>query len=210
MASRKWRLARTEAERTFGYVSTGSAERHQLQVAITESQQHTRMEIRTERLLLRRARMDDLHAFFSIMSNPLAMRYWSTLPHAGVDVTRIWLDAMIARTEAGGEQFVIEFEGQVIGDVGAGRLPEFGFIIHPDFWSRGFATEAAGAAISHIFSATPATELRADVDPRNAASLAVLGKLGFVETGRAERTFLLGDEWCDSVYLALPRPPEQG
>ena len=48
--------------------------------------------------------------------------------------------------------------------------------------------------------------LTADVDPRNAASLRVLGKLGFVETGRAERTFLLGDEWCDSVYLALPRP----
>jgi RimJ/RimL family protein N-acetyltransferase len=38
----------------------------------------------------------------------------------------------------------------------------------------------------------------------------VLAKLGFVETGRAERTFLLGEEWCDSVYLALARPPEHG
>ena len=34
----------------------------------------------------------------------------------------------------------------------------------------------------------------------------LLTRLGFHETARAERTILVGDEWCDSVYLALPRP----
>jgi RimJ/RimL family protein N-acetyltransferase len=164
------------------------------------------MEIRTARLLLRRPVVDDLDAMFAITSNPGAMRFWSTLPHADVDVTRAWLDTKIARSMAGGEDFLIEFEGRVIGDVGAGRLPDFGFMIHPDFWGRGFATEASKAFIDYAFSQTAATELTADVDPRNAASLQVLAKLGFAETGRAERTFLLGDEWCDSIYLALPRP----
>ena len=44
----------------------------------------------------------------------------------------------------------------------------------------------------------------ADVDPRN-ASLAEASRrvLGFRETGRKERTWLVGNEWCDSVYLAL-------
>jgi ribosomal-protein-alanine N-acetyltransferase len=164
------------------------------------------MEIRTERLLLRRPHMDDLDAMFEIMSNPSAMRYWSTLPHASRDVTRPWLEKMIARTEAGGEDFLIEHEGRVIGDVGAGRLPDFGFILHPDFWGRGFATEASAAFIAHAFTNTPTTELLADVDPRNTASLRVLARLGFTETGRASNTFLLGNEWCDSVYLALKRP----
>ena len=164
------------------------------------------MEILTERLRLRRPHMDDLDAMFEIMSNSSAMRYWSTLPHASKDVTGPWLERMIARTEAGGEDFLIEHEGRVIGDVGAGRLPDFGFIIHPDYWGRGFATEASLACIAHIFCNTAVTELRADVDPRNVASLRVLARLGFVETGRAERTFLLGDEWCDSIYLTLPRP----
>jgi ribosomal-protein-alanine N-acetyltransferase len=164
------------------------------------------MEIRTERLLLRRPDVNDLDAMFEIMSNPVAMRYWSTLPHASRDVTRPWLDQMIARTAAGGEDFIIEFDGRVIGDVGAGRLPDFGFMIHPDYWGRGFATEASAAFIEHAFRNTAATELLADVDPRNAASLRVLDRLGFKETGRAERTFLLGDEWCDSIYLGLPRP----
>ena len=171
------------------------------------------MELHTERLLLRRPRMDDLDAMFEIMSSPPAMRYWSTLPHANRDVTRPWLEKMIARNAAGGDDFLIEHEGRVIGDVGAGRLPDFGFILHPDFWGRGFATEASVAFIAHAFTNTAATELLADVDPRNTASLRVLARLGFTETGRASNTFLLGDEWCDSVYLALRRPtptPDRG
>ena len=48
--------------------------------------------------------------------------------------------------------------------------------------------------------------IKADVDPRNQGSLRLLARLGFVETHRAGRTWLVGDEWCDSVYLALPRP----
>ena len=160
----------------------------------------------TERLLLRRPRVDDLDAMFEIMSNPSAMRYWSTLPHADRNVTRPWLAKKIARNADGGEDYFIELDGRVIGEVGAGRLPDFGFMIHPDFWGRGFATEASTAFIAHAFRNTAATELLADVDPRNTASLRVLARLGFVETDRAERTFLLGDEWCDSVYLTLPRP----
>ena len=109
------------------------------------------MHIATERLLLRRPRLDDLEPMFEIMSNPSAMRYWSTLPHASRDVTRPWLEQMIARTRAGGEDFLIEHQDRVIGTVGAGRLPDFGFIIHPDFWGRGFATEASRAFIDYAF-----------------------------------------------------------
>jgi RimJ/RimL family protein N-acetyltransferase len=45
--------------------------------------------------------------------------------------------------------------------------------------------------------------LTADVDPRNQPSLRLLERFGFVVTGAASRTWLVGDEWCDSVYLEL-------
>ncbi|MET3897145.1 ribosomal-protein-alanine N-acetyltransferase [Devosia sp. UYZn731] len=160
----------------------------------------------TERLVLRRPRLDDLDAMFAIMSNAGGMRYWSTLPHSNIDVTRTWLDQMVARTKAGGEDFIIEHDGVAIGTVGAGRLPSFGFIIHPDFWRRGFASEASRAFLDYVFARSDVSLLRAEVDPRNIASLTVLGRLGFVETGRVERDFQLGDEWCDTVYLELTRP----
>jgi ribosomal-protein-alanine N-acetyltransferase len=163
-------------------------------------------EIRTARLALRRPQGDDLEAMFAITSDPRAMRYWSTLPHASLDITRVWLHQQIERTALGGEDFVIEFEGRAIGTVGAGRLPDFGFIIHPDYWGHGLATEASRGFIDYVFGARPVEALLADVDPCNVASLRVLKRLGFVETGTAKNTFLLGEEWCDSVYLRLDRP----
>jgi [ribosomal protein S5]-alanine N-acetyltransferase len=164
------------------------------------------MEIRTERLLLRRPASGDLDVMFDLMSNRAAMRFWSTLPHADRSVTEAWLAQMIARTAEGGEDFVMELDDRAIGFVGAGRLPEFGFMLHQAYWGQGFATEASRGFVDYAFGRLGASELTADVDPRNAPSLRVLGKLGFVVTGTAERTFLLGDEWCDSVYLRLDRP----
>ena len=104
------------------------------------------------------------------------------------------------------DEWIIEQDGGVIGNIGIWNMPEFGFILHPDAWGRGIGTEAARAFIGHAFATHPIEEVTADVDPRNAASLTLLRKLGFLETGRAERTFLVGNEWCDSVYLRLPRP----
>lgn len=164
------------------------------------------MELQTERLTLRHPTLDDLGPLFEIMSNPAAMRFWSTLPHASIEVTRPWLERMIANNHSGGHQFLILLDDRIIGEVGSWRPPDFGFILHPDFWGQGIATEAARAVISHIFAVTGTPDLQADVDPRNAASLHVLARLGFVETGRAANTFLLGEQWCDSIYLALPRP----
>lgn len=164
------------------------------------------MEIRTERLLLRPPTPDDLDAFFRIMSNPVSMRYWSTLPHADPSVTRSWLETKLARNAAGGQDFAIVHDGQVIGEVGAARRPEFGFILDPEYWGRGLGMEAATAFIAHVFATTQTAAITSDVDPRNVASLRLLARLGFAETGRASNTFLLGSEWCDSVYLSLPRP----
>jgi len=162
-------------------------------------------EIRTARLILRRARVEDLDAIHAVLSNALAMRFWSRPPHASLDQTRLWLASTIDAPADAGDDYVVELDGQVIGKAGCWRLPEIGFILHPDHWRRGLAREALEALIPHIFSRFPIEALTADVDPRNAASLALLKGLGFVETGRAKGTWDLGGELCDSIYLALAR-----
>jgi len=85
-------------------------------------------------------------------------------------------------------------------------LPEIGYILHPDHWGHGYATEAMQTLIAHLWANTDWPALTADIDPQNLASLRVLQKLGFVETGRAARTFCLGGVWTDSLYLSLQRP----
>ena len=163
-------------------------------------------ELLTPRLRLRRARPDDLAAMHAVLSNDMAMRYWASPPHTDIAQSRAFLDGMIASTGGEGDEFVVEHQGQVIGKAGCWRVPEVGFILHPEFWGQGLAFEAMTAVVAHAFAAYLVDALVADVDPRNRASLGLLRKLGFVETRRARRTIKVGDEWCDSVYLALRRP----
>ena len=71
--------------------------------------------ITTERLLLRRARMDDLEDMHRVFMDPRAMRYWDCLPHQDIEQTRRWLAGMVALSEADTDDFVLEHEGRVIG-----------------------------------------------------------------------------------------------
>ncbi len=161
-------------------------------------------EIRTARLVLRKARPDDLAALHAIMSDPPAMAYWSTPPHADLETTRRWLEGMIAITAAQGDDYIVERGGRLIGKMGAWRWPEIGFLLARDVWGQGLGREALAAFVAHAFAART-DHLTADVDPDNAASLALLTGAGFAETGRASRTWKVGDRWCDSVYLRLDR-----
>jgi RimJ/RimL family protein N-acetyltransferase len=160
--------------------------------------------ITTPRLTLRRARMSDLTDVHAMLSHPAAMRYWSTPEHETLDQSRAWLAGMVTGNP-GEDDFLVEHQGRVIGKAGAWNLPEVGFLLHPDHWGKGLAHEAMTAVIAHLFATHPLPALTAEVDPRNAASLRLLARLGFVETGRAERTLKWRDEWCDSIYLSRPR-----
>jgi len=163
-------------------------------------------EIRTERLLLRPARANDLEAFHTILSSPNATAYWSTPPHSDIAETQAWLAAMLSIDPAKGEDFAIELDGRVIGKAGLFEFPEIGFILHPDAWGKGYAAEALRPVLERAFSIHHLNHVEADVDPRNEASLRLLQRLGFAETGRAQRTWKVGEEWCDSVYLSLTNP----
>lgn len=163
------------------------------------------MEIRTPRLRLRHARPDDLAAMHAVLSDPRATEWWSTPPHASLDETRAWLDGMVAGNAEGSDDFVIERDGQVIGKAGFYRLPDLGYILHPDHWGQGLASEAVGGTIAHVFATRELDDLTADVDPANQASIRLLEKLGFVRTGFAERTWNIGGEWKDSLYYGLTR-----
>ncbi len=162
--------------------------------------------LRTKRLILRRVRETDFEDMHAIFTDPRAMQYWSTMPHQTEAETRDWIAATIAGHPHQADDFVLDYEGRVIGKAGMWEEPEIGFILHPDYWRQGLAREAIEAVIGHLFTTRGLKHITADVDPRNAASITLLTSLGFQETGRAVRTVKLGDEWCDSVYFALEHP----
>jgi len=163
--------------------------------------------IATSRLTLRRFRPEDAQTFHRILSDPAAMRYWSTPPHRTFAETEAWIASTIAAFATGeGDDFIALHEGKIVGKAGLWSGNEIGMIFASDCWGQGFASEAAAAVIARAF-ARGLPSIRADVDPRNERSLKLLARLGFVETRRAPRTLQVGDEWVDSVYLELKAPP---
>jgi [ribosomal protein S5]-alanine N-acetyltransferase len=61
-------------------------------------------------------------------------------------------------------------------------IPELGFHFRPQFHGRGFAEEAARAAITYAFETLAVQSLFAGHHPDNAASKRLLTKLGFLYT----------------------------
>lgn len=163
-------------------------------------------EIETERLKLRPMRLSDSADLFAVFGNADVMKYWSSGPHKSESDTRALIKATISADPATTQDFAIEFQGRVIGKAGFWRMPEIGYLLHSEFWGRGIGTEALRAVIDHGFAECGLARITADVDPDNAASLGMLAKLGFTETGRAENTIEIDGKWYDSIYLELRAP----
>jgi ribosomal-protein-alanine N-acetyltransferase len=160
--------------------------------------------IETPRLILRRLASYDAPVLHEMLSDAETMRYWSSLPHVALAETEAWIAESIAATARGdAHDFAVLRDGRLVGRVAFWMGNEIGFLFHRDVWGQGVAREAVGALLRHGFEALRFTSVRADVDPENQRSLALLERLGFQRTGTAERTFKIGDNWVDSVYLEL-------
>ena len=158
--------------------------------------------LQTERLVLRRARAADLEPLHLIFTDAETMAHWSTPPHATLEQTRSWLHSMIDGGDAHVEDFIIEFDGEAVGKVGAYQLPEFGILVRRDLWGQGLAVEALAAYVDYM-RGRGLRHLVADVDPANAASLRLMEKLGFERSGFEADATEYDGRMVDSVFLRL-------
>ncbi|HJV41161.1 GNAT family N-acetyltransferase, partial [Caulobacter sp.] len=73
--------------------------------------------------------------------------------------------------------------GRWIGRVGpwlpeGWPAPEVGWMLHRSAWGQGYATEAAGACLEHVFETLGWTSVAHMIHPENLGSQAVAGRLG--------------------------------
>jgi RimJ/RimL family protein N-acetyltransferase len=155
--------------------------------------------IETERLVLRRWRMSDAEPFAAINADPAVMRWIG----GGRVLGRGLSDDLIARFEKEWEErgfglwavgsraepeALLGFCGLTVPMFLPAVLPavEVGWRLARAAWGRGYATEAARAALAYGFGAAVGMEeIIAIVDPSNARSLRVAEKLGM--TARPDR-----------------------
>jgi RimJ/RimL family protein N-acetyltransferase len=147
--------------------------------------------VRTERLVLRPYRADDIQVIHRACQDPEIQHWISAIPVPyTLEVARTFVEetSVRERAEGRGLSVALEADGELVGSSGVygrtdGRLgPEIGYWVAP--WARGsgYAAEATRAladwAIGH---GAPRVHLFADV--RNTASQAVARRAGFTQEG---------------------------
>ena len=160
------------------------------------------MEIRTQRLTLRPAGMQDLHtthAYASDLENTRLMMY---LPYATLEETaeslrdaeRQWRMTAPERYE-----FSVLLEGKHIGGITLYMQDdrteaELGWVLHKDYWRRGYVTEAA-LAVMNFARSMGVNRIFACCDSENVASYKTMEKLGMRYAATGQRTNRsMGDE----------------
>ncbi|MBP0725373.1 GNAT family N-acetyltransferase [Bacillus sp. RG28] len=83
------------------------------------------------------------------------------------------------------------------------RTGEIGYIVNPDYWGKGFATEAANLILAFGFQHFNLHRIYATCDPRNIASSKVLEKICMTKEGRLREDLLLKEGWRDSLLYSI-------
>jgi len=168
----------------------------------------------TERLRLRHPRPTDADAVFAIFGDIKAMRYWS---HEPMESLREAHDYIAAIDKGFADRSLFQWAitepdaGALIGTVTltawdrTNRHAEVGFMLHPDEWGKGYASEAVRAVLAFGFERMNLHRVEAELDPRNLASARLLRGLGFSYEGLLPERWYLYDEWCDSALYGLLR-----
>ena len=151
----------------------------------------------TERLELWRPQASDLDGLNAINTDPRTLTFLGNWASGRADSV-----ARLLRN-AGGWSFygygvcMIRRRGaaQIIGTCGVFRsyrgfahglddVPEAGWIVHPDHWGQGYASEAMRAALAWFDEVHGAQRIACMIETGNAASQRLAAKLGFVEYTR--------------------------
>lgn len=170
----------------------------------------------TSRLTIRRFREDDLPRLTALFADPLVMRHSDTGP-MGPDYARARLDAGLADPGPATGTWAVQAKQDPLllgyvrlycdpAMVGVDAL-ELGYRLLPEAWGHGYASEAAAAILAHGFATTETSRILAFVDPQNAASLAVIRKLGMTRIGEK---MVDGYDHPDWVFAARRRRPAAG
>jgi len=165
-----------------------------------------------ERLRLRKLTEEDAADMHALYSDEVAMAYWGTPVTSTIEESRQLLLRDIRAVDNCSALFwAIEWKatGTVIGKCTLwqysenNQRAEVGYILNRQYWRMGLMTEALEAMIAYAFSELGLHRLEADTDSNNAASLALLEKLGFQREGFFRERWYVNGVRQDSVMLGL-------
>ncbi len=171
--------------------------------------------IETQRLILRRAVIEDAQAMFDNWASDDEVTKYLTWPtHSCVEVTStVVADWVEGYEQDNYYQWIIELKelGQPIGSISAVRLDErthsavIGYCIGARWWHRGMMSEALKAVIDFLFTEVGMNRIEAWHAPQNPHSGGVMKKCGMKYEGTLRASDRNNQGICDAVHYAILR-----
>lgn len=158
-----------------------------------------RTSVRTDRLLLRPFRKQDKDAYATIRLNPRNGRFLAS-PGSNPAAARATTDAAVDsfgdawRDSYGPWAVEQRASGILIGHLGLRYLPELRetellYMLDHRVWGQGYATEGGREAIAFGFQELGLSRIIAVAKPENAASIAVMERVGMRRLPGQHRAF---------------------
>lgn len=154
--------------------------------------------IETPRLKLRGRTLEDFPAYAAMWGAPEVARHTTVTPLSREDAWGKFARMAGFWALAGYGFWLVEERatGAMIGEIGLADfrreispaldgMPEFGWVLAPAAHGKGYAKEAAAAAIGWAEEKFPQTTFCCIIDPENAPSIAVAAALDFKPAGSA-------------------------
>lgn len=169
-------------------------------------------ELESDRLRFRQLTMRDAETLFEIRSNPHVMRFMDTESMQSIadaeDLIKYLNESFKTRT---GINWAIEEKSTnaFTGYFGIWRIDakhcrgEIGYALHPDYWGKGYMSEAATRLIEFGFRDLNLHSIEANVNPENQSSIKLLEKTGFRKEAYFRENYLFNNEFKDSVIYSL-------
>jgi ribosomal-protein-alanine N-acetyltransferase len=161
---------------------------------------------------LRAITVADWSAVHEWASTEEACRYQPWGPNTPAETRAFARDAVTAWSQDPQDRYVWVAE-ESAAVVGLGELKvrsrrwqqgDIAYAVHVDHWGRGVGTAIATKLLTFAFASLGLHRVGATCDPRNAASAAVLRRVGMTHEGRLRHTIRIRDGWRDSdVYSIL-------
>ncbi len=172
--------------------------------------------LETERLVVRDHLPGDLLPMHELLSDRRAMHYLRDIMTDDLDGTRQNLKTALAEcVRPDREKYFFAItdreSGGYIGEVGytvllrtsVGSVANLGYFILPEFWSRGYTTEAARTVLDYAFSEGCVVKMETGCIRDNGASEAVMKKLGMVKEADYTMHVWLDGKLRDRVEYGL-------
>ena len=143
------------------------------------------VEIKTDRLLLRKFSKHDIKSmFYGWMNDERVAKYTSWYAHTNIEDTCAYVNYIMSLDNSDSYNWVIDLYGKPIGTINVcysddnSEICGIAYALSYDYWGKGIITEAFRAAADFLFECVNYRKIIAGCDSENVGSRRVMEKIG--------------------------------